>query len=214
MKLPEDYSRQVFLNCPFDKDYRRLFEAMVFTVFAIRCALEKVDSSETRIAKIERIIRESKFGIHDVSRVELDPENQLPRFNMPLELGLFLGAKFYGDKKQQSKECLILDTERYRYQKFISDLSGQDIKAHSNQEEKAVGAIRTWLGATVRPNDFPGQTELSRLYARFRSELPELLEKLKRTEDEMAYPDFVDMCMAWLTRISLSGTAATPPSTP
>jgi len=39
------------------------------------------------------IIRDSQFGIHDVSRVELDDANRLPRFNMPLELGLFLRAK-------------------------------------------------------------------------------------------------------------------------
>lgn len=42
---------------------------------------------------------------------------------MPLELGLFLGAKRYGTGKQRTKLCLILDRERYRYQKYCSDIA-------------------------------------------------------------------------------------------
>lgn len=58
--------------------------------------METEDSGEERIRKIKRIIRECRYGIHDISRVELDAVHQLPRFNMPLELGLFLGAQEYG----------------------------------------------------------------------------------------------------------------------
>ena len=98
MKLSKAYARQVFLNCPFDDEYRPIYEAIIFAVihcgFVIRCARERDDSGETRISKIVEIIRASQFGIHDISRVELDKSNGLPRFNMPLELGLFLGAKF------------------------------------------------------------------------------------------------------------------------
>ena len=43
------YSRQVFLNVPFDKLYRRLFHALVFGVhecgLVARCAQEKACSS-------------------------------------------------------------------------------------------------------------------------------------------------------------------------
>ena len=91
-----NYERNIFLNCPFDAAYRPLFEALVFAIhdcgFQARCALEAEDSGEERIRKIKRIIRECRFGVHDISRVQLDPVNQLPRFNMPLELGLFLVA--------------------------------------------------------------------------------------------------------------------------
>jgi hypothetical protein len=59
--------------------------------------------------------RRSQFGIHDVSRVELDESNKLPRFNMPLELGLFLGAKSFSDEaRQKKKRCLILDSDPHR----------------------------------------------------------------------------------------------------
>ena len=69
---------------------------MVFTVlrcgFTPRCALEVIDGGSTRISKIENLIEECPLGIHDISRTELDAANALPRFNMPLELGLFLRA--------------------------------------------------------------------------------------------------------------------------
>jgi len=58
-----------------------------------------MDSSEFRLDKIYSMIGDSNYGIHDISRVELGLESKLPRFNMPLELGIFLGAKKYGNKK-------------------------------------------------------------------------------------------------------------------
>lgn len=47
---------------------------------------------------------------------------------MPLELGIFLGAKRYGDDNDRLKRCLILDVEQYRFQKFISDLAGMEYR--------------------------------------------------------------------------------------
>jgi hypothetical protein len=95
--MPAAYDRSVFINCPFDDRYRPLFHAIIFAVhdcgFLARCALELEDSGEERIRKIKRIIRECQYGVHDISRVQLDSGTGLPRFNMPLELGLFLGAQ-------------------------------------------------------------------------------------------------------------------------
>ena len=97
------YEDSVFINCPFDSQYRAIFYALVFAVhdcgYVARCALEVDDSGLVRIQKIEQIIADCRFGIHDISRVEPDPQTQLPRFNMPLELGLFLGARRYGNKR-------------------------------------------------------------------------------------------------------------------
>ena len=136
----------VFINCPFDSTYRSLFEAVVFAVhdcgYIARCSLESADASEVRIDKICKIIDACAFGIHDISRTALDPVNNLPRFNMPLELGLFLGAKRFGRGRHQGKSCLILDRTRYRYQRFISDIAGQDISAHGNSASGAIRAVR------------------------------------------------------------------------
>ncbi|MEO1034443.1 MAG: hypothetical protein AAFX44_02670 [Pseudomonadota bacterium] len=68
----------------------------------------------------------------------MDNENGLPRFNMPLELGVFVGAKRFGDSAQKNKKTLILDREPYRYQEFISDIAGQDIKSHDADPAQAI----------------------------------------------------------------------------
>ncbi len=132
--MAANLARNVFINCAFDDDFAASFRALVFAVIAcgfnVRCAREMSDASETRIDKLYRIIDQSRFSIHDLSRTELDPVNKLPRFNMPLELGIFLGAKRFGDEANRQKRCLVLDVEKYRHQKFVSDLAGMDITDH------------------------------------------------------------------------------------
>ncbi len=142
MGTPRRYSNSVFINCPFDEEYRPIFDALVFAVFdcgfVARCSLEFAGSGGVRIDNIAALVRECKFGIHDVSRTELDQGSGLPRFNMPLELGIFLGAMKLGTPKQREKDCLILDKTRYRYQRFISDIAGQDIEAHNGDAGTAM----------------------------------------------------------------------------
>ena len=43
---------------------------------------------------------------------------------------------------QREKRCLVLEAERYRYQKYLSDIAGQDIRQHGNDPTRAVGAVR------------------------------------------------------------------------
>ena len=131
-------SSDVFINCPFDPGYRPIFDAIVFSVydlgFVARCSLEEDDAGEFRLSKIERIIEECRFGINDLSAVALDAATGLPRFNMPLELGLFLACKRFGPPNQSKKRTLVLDSDHYRYRSFISDISGQDIRAHGETQ--------------------------------------------------------------------------------
>lgn len=91
------FNDNIFLNCPFDDDYKNIFDSIIFTVqdcgFRVRCAREEEDSGIIRIEKILKIISICKYGIHDISRAELDPNTKLARFNMPLELGIFFWSK-------------------------------------------------------------------------------------------------------------------------
>lgn len=149
-RIPVDYDRNVFVNCPFDGDYQPIFNALVFATFECglrpRCALEVYDAGEVRIQKIARIIRECRWGIHDISRTELNARG-LPRFNMPLELGIFFGARWFGDRRQKNKSCLVLDVDKFRYQQYISDIAGQDIEAHHRDTTSAIKAVRDWLAS-------------------------------------------------------------------
>lgn len=197
-----NYSRNVFINCPFDGEYKQLFYAMIFTIFNCgyfpRCAMEIEDAGETRITKIFNIVSECKFGIHDISRTELDKEHGLPRFNMPLELGMYLGAKRYGDKKQKLKTCLVLDREQYRYQIYISDIAGQDIKSHNNDPLVLIPIIRNWLRNQSGRTTIIGGAEICTRYGVFAEDLPRLCEKLQLTIDELIFNDYRTIIEEWL----------------
>lgn len=146
--------RHVFLNCPFDSEYRALLKALLFTVLDCgwipRIAAEQVDSGQVRIEKIRGMISSCRLSIHDISRMEPLREGELPRFNMPFELGLDLGCRFYGSKAFGRKECLILEKEPHRYKQVLSDISGHDIRAHGGSPQRLVTEVRQWLSRRVR----------------------------------------------------------------
>lgn len=200
--LPAAYSRNVFINCPFDEQHDPLLRAIVFAVhdcgFTARCALETVDGGEVRIRKIIQIMRESRYGIHDISRIELDRNTLLPRFNMPLELGIFIGAKEFGAREQRLKECLILDQERYRYQAFCSDIAGQDILTHSGDEASAILAVRTFLANKRAAEFLPSGHVIAQRYEMFRSELPRLSEDFKLFAPDLTFTELRSFVVAFL----------------
>lgn len=196
------YDLDVFINCPFDDGYSELFDAILFAVYSCgfrpRCALEVEDSSDIRIRKIEKIIEECRFGIHDISRTDLDETNELPRFNMPLELGIFLGAKSFGSSKQKLKSALIFDIEEYRYQKFLSDISGQDIRAHSNCPKVLIRKVRNMLNSFGQAHNLPGATSIIRSYESFQENLPHLRSRLALEQEDVTYADQTRLIEQWL----------------
>lgn len=201
MALPT-YSTSIFINCPFDTQYTPLFEAILFTVadcgFLPRCALEIDDGSQVRMDKIFDLVAACRFGIHDISRTDLDTASGLPRFNMPLELGVFLGAKKYGKSEQKKKVGLILDRERFRYQAFISDIAGQDIREHGDDPNRVISIVRNWLRSASGRVDLPGGSVIGERYQRFRESLPKLCRRLKVRENELTFNDYTWLISEWL----------------
>lgn len=197
------YDQNVFINCPFDAAYRPLMQAVVFAVqdcgFVPRCALEVQDSGEVRIARIKRIIRECRHGIHDISRVELDADSGLPRFNMPLELGMFLGAQEYGTREQKRKRCLILDRLPYRYQAFCSDVAGQDVAAHGASAESAIAAVRDWLATWLCEHRVlvPGEDHMRERYLQFSSELRSVCRELRLAPERLLFAELRTLVEEW-----------------
>lgn len=201
MRMSADYERSVFINCPFDSAYAEIFEAIVFTVivcgFRPLCARIKLDSSEFRLNKILDLIAASKYSIHDLSRVELDEVSALPRFNMPLELGLDLGCKRFSPARKD-KSLLIFDAQPYRFQKYISDIGGQDVANHGNDPTLAIASIRNWLHAESGQRGLPGPSALNLRYEKFRNDLPEVCVKLDVQQAEMTFVDFCQAVAGWL----------------
>ena len=198
------YKKSVFLNVPLDRRYRPLLHAIVFAVhdcgFVARCALEDEDTGEVRIHEIYRLMSESKYGIHDISRTSLDSKNRLPRFNMPLELGIFLGAKQFGGVKHNSKRILVLDLDSYRYQIFCSDIAGQDIRFHSNSVVDAIHSVRNWLrnAPDKKGIAFPAARQISQRYESFQRDLPTLCSVWSFDRTDLEFNDYVAVVSGWL----------------
>jgi hypothetical protein len=159
-------AKAVFINCPFDDEFKPLLRSMVFAIIASgyypRCALDETDGAEVRVSKIAAMIGECDWGIHDLSRVEVGAAG-LPRFNMPMELGLHLGARLLGEARHRRKRALILDAERHRYDAILSDISGQDIEAHGR-----IRIRRSDVSATGSPSIAHTTRRLSRALPLFR----------------------------------------------
>ena len=205
------YDRSVFLNVPFDDRYRPLFHALLFAVhdcgFRARCALELDDGSQGRLDKILDLVGSCRYAIHDISRTQLDWKSRLPRFNMPLELGLFLGAKRFGAGEQRRKSCLILDQAPHRYQRFCSDLAGQDVRAHGNRIDRLIDAVRRWAETTPsrRHTTMPGGQEIARRYRAFLAALPDLCRTSCLHPSELSFRNGSAFITAWL-RAESEGT--------
>jgi hypothetical protein len=207
--MVKSYENSVFINCPFDSAYRPLFEAVAFATcdcgFFPRTALEVDDSSEVRIEKIIRIIAESRLAIHDISRTQLDRGTGLPRFNMPLELGIFIGAKAFGVDEHARKAAMVLDTERYRYQEYISDIAGQDIRAHRRKPADAIRQVRNFLATHCDDGVIlPGGEAIVERYTRFRHGLPDACAELYVAPAELTFRDLSTLLVAWLKNHPLS----------
>jgi len=137
-----------------------MFRALLFTVLRFglnpRFALEKADSGETRVNKILSLIRQSQYGIHDLSRCVAKRKGEYYRMNMPLELGFDISAREFGPGRLKTKKILILEEDRYRFQRAISDLSNSDILGHGGDPQKIVSAVRDWLSHTAEIDGLSG----------------------------------------------------------
>ena len=196
------HNHNVFINCPFDKKYQKIEDVIIFTVldcrFKPRRAKES-SASNNRLLKIQEIIKECHFAVHDISRTELDKKNKLPRFNMPLELGLFLGAQYFGGKSHDGKSCLIFDKESHRYEKFISDIKGHDVIGHENKPKKVVSPIRDCLAEAANDQKIlPG----AKIYDRYLAFLG-WLKAQKIDRNDLSFGRFSHFISEFLATIEL-----------
>ncbi|WP_284618688.1 hypothetical protein [Aquabacterium humicola] len=213
-----NYGRNIFINCPFDEEYVPLLHAITFTIcfaqFIPRSALEVQDSGVERLAKIVRIIRDCAYGIHDISRVEVgdDPQIPLPRFNMPFECGLFFGALHFGTGRQKQKQLLIFDSVPFRPHKTMSDIAGKDPAFHHGDPATAIGCVRTFLAPKPGVTGLPGEEQIRSAYASFQDALPHLLNQFGINGKEISSPtywnDFVKIVDAYLSKRFGAGVPA------
>lgn len=170
-------STNVFINCPFDEQFKPCFEALLFVItssgYRVRCALEDSNTGDIRLDKLCRLIRESGQSVHDLSRVDLSAAG-LPRFNMPFELGLYLGASRFGSKAHRAKSTLIMVSTPYRLPVYLSDLGGNDPRAHGDLPEEIIRIVRSYLHTKPDGSHLPGKAKVLSELNRFKASLPAL----------------------------------------
>jgi hypothetical protein len=197
------FEKNVFINCPFDNDYRVLIKPLVYSILFLGFnpkLSQTISSSNIRINGIKEIIRSCKYGIHDLSRSKPMKDGNLPRFNMPYELGLDIGAMEYGSAKLKTKKILILETEKYYYQKIISDIAGQDIENHNDDPYTLITKVRNWFSVNFKKTQIEGQRVIWISYNQFVEDLnTQLTGKYTSQEiEEMPIADFIKFARDWI----------------
>jgi hypothetical protein len=140
------FERSVFLNCPFDKQYEPLFDALIFTTLCCglvpRSAIESDSVSTSRMDRLRSSLLTSKYSIHDLCRCQGEGELNLARFNMPLELGIAVGLRL---RDPHSHEWCALTLEDQESSRYISDLLAYDLMRHNETVESLVPPVLLWL---------------------------------------------------------------------
>lgn len=197
------FEKNVFINCPFDEEYKLLLKPIIFTI--IRCGLqpkisESEDSGETRLRRIEKLIEESKYSIHDLSRMRASLKGEIARFNMPFELGLDFGCKRFRGGPQTDKKSLILDIGRYRYQKAISDISGNDIAFHNFNPVNATREVRNWLKKLNHSLKLPSANKIWIDYNEFSASFLEIIREHQFSKEDvkrMPWSEYTTYIFEW-----------------
>lgn len=202
------FDNNVFINCPFDAGYRRLLKALLFTTvyleFEPQIAQTK-SSSQVRITQIKEAIKSARYSIHDLSRSRPSKRTELPRFNMPYELGLDIGCAEFGGSPYHDKKILVLEKDRYHYHKVISDFSGQDIENHNDNPQLLIRKVRNWFSVIDEVKEYPGSNEIWISYNQFTDDLSsELLRKHYTAKDirDMPAGDFIKFAKIWFQKFT------------
>jgi hypothetical protein len=205
--LENNFDNNIFINCPFDLEYNTLLRPLLFTIvycgYNPRIALERFDSSEIRFDKIKELIEDSCLSIHDLSKIKATKKNEYFRLNMPFEIGLDLGCRLYHqDKKYRNKKSLILEKERYAYQKALSDISNSDVKCHKGEPEEIIFEVRNWFSELGKDNLNSGSNiwdDYNYFYTDFYEERTKSGFKVKDIE-KMPIREFIGYIEKWLSK--------------
>ncbi len=127
-----------------------------------------------------------------------------PRFNMPYELGLDLGACEFGVKKLQTKRTLILETARFHYQQVLSDIAGQDIENHNDDPRILIMKVRNWISNNL-PHVISSQSQIWIAFNQFTKSLTANLSSTYSTKEisEMNIGEYIKFAGDWIRQFKV-----------
>jgi hypothetical protein len=198
---PIDPNRDVFLNFPYDEEFRRLYVAYIVGLYQVGLVphiASEVPGGTRRLDRIFSLIKSCRYSIHDLSRVEIDATTaSVPRFNMPLELGL---AICWSELNPGLHDWFVWEAEPYRLLKSTSDLNGTDPCIHDGTPE---GVLRE-LCSAFRRGRTPSVPEMIAVYHFVESNVDGILDRngtrnpyAKSVFDELSW---LCACLAELLR--------------
>lgn len=158
----------VFLNIPYDSGFEDLYLAYIvgLTQLGLRVNATVAIPNQGRLKTIIGLIEVSNFSIHDLSRIELS--RGIPRFNMPVELGLALyRAHVTGGRHR----AYVFESKPYRAQRSTSDINGIDPQIHNGTPKGVMAGLRNIFR---QPGDVTTVPEMLVSYRAIRRKLPEL----------------------------------------
>lgn len=158
----------VFLNIPYDKGFEDLYLAYIvgLTQLGLRVNATLAVPNQGRLETIIGLIGKSNFSIHDLSRIELS--KGIPRFNMPVELGL---ALYRSHETKGRHRVYVFESKPYRAQQTTSDINGIDPQIHHGTPKGVMAGLRNIFR---QPGDVTTVPEMLISYRAVKRKLPKL----------------------------------------
>jgi len=158
----------VFLNIPYDKQFEDLYLAYIvdLTQLGLRVNATLAVPNQGRLESIIQLIEQSDFSIHDLSRIELS--EGIPRFNMPVELGLALYRSHIAKGRHR---VFVFETKSYRAQRSTSDINGIDPQIHGGTPKGVMAGLRNIFR---QPGNVTTVPEMLASYRSLKRKVPEL----------------------------------------
>ena len=165
---PAKRIESVFLNSPYDRPFEDLYLAYIvgLTQLGFRINAALAVPNQGRLNTITQLIEESDFSIHDLSRIEAS--NGVPRFNMPVELGL---ALYRSHVTRGRHRVFIFESRRYRAQRTTSDVNGIDPQIHNGKPRGLMSGLRNIFR---QPGDVTTVPEMLASYRAVKQKIPQL----------------------------------------
>lgn len=175
---PDSAFNSVFLNIPYDRGFNRLYLAYIAGLICLglnpRATLE-IPGGRNRLEKIIELIRDCRYSIHDLSRVQLDRISpRTPRFNMPFELGLAVASSRLNSNPHNG---FVFESVHRRAAKSLSDLSGTDANIHKGtvagvmrepcncfERDSVAEMMSTYRAVSLRVDEILRRTRAQSLY--------------------------------------------------
>lgn len=164
-------SQSVFLNIPYDDQFEDLYLAYIvgLTQLGLKINATLAVPNQGRLGRIVQLIERSDVSIHDLSRIELS--SGIPRFNMPLELGLALYRSHMTGGKHR---VYVFERKAYRTQQSTSDINGIDPQIHNGRPKGVMAGLRNIFHQPKGTTTVP---EMLASYRAVKRRLPEFRKK-------------------------------------